>query len=1035
MNLTKKLWIQVKDYKTLQSIVNSLLSDYLEKDLIESFGIYDKEVNKDCSFLSDNSFYLTFNDDFDYFSFCKLISDEFKTKMLCWISGNFFYFDDNGFFSNDKNPFDGVEQQDINDEKQDISLNLEVENTSDSNKCNFDGCLCSKENDFDLDEMIDNSQNFYMNLEKNQNSENNFDVDIEMLKKEFLDDIDSSSSSIFDVKENDFSTSLSEIANNEEFNIDFEPKEENATFDNMTCCKDDCCNEECVEDICCSNCSEDFNLCLLGCCNWEDCCEKEICNDECCFEDSNEKSVVVESNDFGLLEVDSEMFDFSISNDENQGCCQMDDNKDVCDKGDSCCKNSKKEENDGEFFEQNYESYFDLLNLNEEQCENCDCSFQEMKPEFLDFSDDKKEENECSEEMCSSCEGCSWDFDENFDHNEILNSQVNNEFDNLNNDDINIEYISDELFDKGELSYHFDCVCEDEVKNESENTENININSEIIDFTDNEEIKETESISTLFDEVNEMKAVEDIFKDIEQEESKEEINQNSLIEEKEYDELFSELDSIEDIKNKDLITAEELEVLLASNNDELTSLDFDNLSQENVDQDSKEPIDFESFFAEITKEDLEVDPSFNSNVEEAEDNIIEEKPIDFKAFFADLDSNEKDNEKEEDFSNEYIFNEIIEEKDDEEQPINLESFFIDSDEEKESLNDFEFNNDVVEEEPVDFESFFTEITKEELNSEPNFDDNNEEEPINFESFFAEMTKNVDDKETEIISSEDNNINTSLTEDDFADKKFNVDDFNIEELYQYQTSENDSTCNININDIDEEENLVCSIDSANDDQDLICNINNIKDEEELVCNINDINEEDNLVCSIDSTNDDQVLVCNINDIEIESSLQENKEMSLHDEVKDFFSDLPSELSNIPDFVEARKPNEEEIVIEDISINSDLESLDLSSAELFETEFLSNELNLDEEMNNQFSTLNSSNKEDLEEDLESIKEEYQPDISSNKIVSDKKVTSDLQKFLEELRLEKEKLRLKKANLEKKTAKVKNMFNQLQSSNFNN
>lgn len=211
-----------------------------------------------------------------------------------------------------------------------------------------------------------------------------------------------------------------------------------------------------------------------------------------------------------------------------------------------------------------------------------------------------------------------------------------------------------------------------------------------------------------------------------------------------------------------------------------------------------------------------------------------------------------------------------------------------------------------------------------------------------------MTKNVDDKEAEIISSEDNNINTSLTEDDFADKKFNVDDFNIEELYQYQTSENDSTCNININDIDEEENLVCSIDSANDDQDLICNINDIKDEEELVCNINDINEEDNLVCSIDSTNDDQDLVCNINDIEIESSLQENKEMSLHDEVKDFFSDLPSELSNIPDFVEARKPNEEEIVIEDISINSDLESLDLSSAELFETEFLSNELNLDEEM---------------------------------------------------------------------------------------
>ncbi|RXY97125.1 hypothetical protein D8X55_01465 [Malacoplasma penetrans] len=915
MNLTKKLWIKVKDSQTQQLIISSLLTDYLEKDLIESFGIYEKDINQELTFLDNNSFYLTFDDNFDYFAFCKLISKEFKTRMLCWISGNFFYFDDNGFFSNSKNPFENDQNSFSNQE--DIS-NLFV--NSDSEK-EFKESEEKDKNDDVLDTILESSENFYVELEKKltENEEKIEDEILNSLSSEsFIDELNMWN----DFKEN--------VLSGTAFADDSENSKENE------CCKDDCCEEVCAEDACCSSCSDEFDLCLSGCCNWNECCSNDGCKDECCNQDTEEveeQVILSEFDDFGLLDSNDELFVFSNNDSESEeNCCSTDgscacsevENDDSC-CGDSCCS---EEENSNEF-EEEYKSYLDLLDANddEESCENCNCSSSsdELNLEFLDFSssEDKKEDSSCcDEDMCSTCDGCSWDFDSDFDHNEILKTQINNS----NQEDFGyVEYVEeDNKTDDNDLSHHFECVCEDKVMEETQNISTIN---KEVDFTDNEEIKETESISTLFDEVNEMKANEEIFnKDDEKNELNFDDNSNSsVVEEEEYDQLFSNLESldgsdsienieeevnldffntpsIEDIKNKDLITAEELELLLESNessSEPLTEqkinqeLDLDNLSED------KKSLDFESFFTEITSDDLAEEPNFNDFANQEDAQSVEEEPIDFESFFTEI------------------------------------------------TNETSENNDVNVE---NLGPFFTEISNEDLIEKASFSDLvpedhssfDEPESVDYSAFLPEIGN-----ENEVKSE------VKLDLDSLSDEKFVDTEFNVEELYSFQTSDDDSKPTV----------------------------------------------------------------------ESPSSLEE--------EVKEFFSDLSAELSNIPDVVENKKENNDDIVIEDISINSDLDSLDLSSSQLFETEFLPNELKLDEEMNNQFSTLVSPSTESSKE-----ADVYEPNISADKIVSDKQITSDLQKFLEDLKVEKEKLRMRRVNLEKKTAKIKNMFNDLNSSSdFNN
>ena len=155
MNVTKKLWIKVKNTETLQLIINTLLNEYLEKDLIESFGVFDESSLEDYDFLDDKCVFITFGEKFDYLSFSEAISNIFDTPLLCYIAGTYFYYDENHIFSTEKNPFE------ISPKEPDLKENLngsfeDTENTGclPDGSCCSDECFCSKADSKEEDDNI-----------------------------------------------------------------------------------------------------------------------------------------------------------------------------------------------------------------------------------------------------------------------------------------------------------------------------------------------------------------------------------------------------------------------------------------------------------------------------------------------------------------------------------------------------------------------------------------------------------------------------------------------------------------------------------------------------------------------------------------------------------------------------------------------------------------------------------------------------------------------------------------------------------------
>ncbi|MDE5774836.1 MAG: hypothetical protein K2H51_00700, partial [Malacoplasma sp.] len=122
-------------------------------------------------------------------------------------------------------------------------------------------------------------------------------------------------------------------------------------------------------------------------------------------------------------------------------------------------------------------------------------------------------------------------------------------------------------------------------------------NKKETNFADNEAIIEFESINTDLDNTNKLDSVESIF---EEDTNTESIDLDALINENEYEQIFSDLSNlsnednfdlgseIDSINDKDLITAEELEKILSSNDDLNKNLFVDNtecIESESIDED------------------------------------------------------------------------------------------------------------------------------------------------------------------------------------------------------------------------------------------------------------------------------------------------------------------------------------------------------------------------------------------------------------------------------------------------------------------
>ncbi|MCF0217639.1 MAG: hypothetical protein HUJ42_01180 [Malacoplasma sp.] len=118
--------------------------------------------------------------------------------------------------------------------------------------------------------------------------------------------------------------------------------------------------------------------------------------------------------------------------------------------------------------------------------------------------------------------------------------------------------------------------------------------------------------------------------------------------------------------------------------------------------------------------------------------------------------------------------------------------------------------------------------------------------------------------------------------------------------------------------------------------------------------------------------------------------------------------------------------DDVIIEDISINKDLDNINFDDKNLFDNlsfeEFKPIE---DVEITSEPITVVNNKKSD------DVVFESTPNISKEKVATvDKEVSNTLQHFLDQLKKEKEKLRQRRENLEKKTMKVKAMFSKLQS-----
>lgn len=507
MNLIKKLWIKVKDVKTSQLIINTLLNEYLEKGLIESYGLYDKTTNNNFDFLDERSFYLTFDENFDYFSLCKNISRAFDTKMLCWLAGDFFYFSEDHYFSNDKDPFECDYQYDDNTNHiEDIFKND------------------SKELNKNVEEWISKLEGEFLS---NKNSEKNNETNIQLI----VDD----SESWTEILSKSFETS-----NDSEIECGCSDQNNSCYSSQSDICKCEPC--ECIKE---NNCGCNMFLENNECCSSCEC--ENNSNQECCCDDTANNQA---NNEYCL--------DSSFEESEKCECddCQCEDCQ--CDDNACCCDENEESNEIGEAFT-----------------------------------------SECSDEDCGDCQGCSWDFDENFDHNAILNAQVETSAD-----------IEDECED---LSHHFKCTCEDVVD----------------DFSDNESIVNVGEINISDDQVNKIDPIDNIFEsnlinsiDVEVNtdndaisnfDNDNEINLDSL-------EIFSS-ESFEDNSNdNDLIPADEFLKLIENNDDVTYEIIEDNENVEfSIDSNFDEPkaddlVNFEDFFAKITEDQNDVkDVSKESN--------------------------------------------------------------------------------------------------------------------------------------------------------------------------------------------------------------------------------------------------------------------------------------------------------------------------------------------------------------------------------------------------------------------------------------
>ncbi|MDE7099954.1 MAG: hypothetical protein K2N99_01875, partial [Malacoplasma sp.] len=771
----------------------------MEKDLIESFGVFDESSLEDYDFLDDKCVFITFGEKFDYLSFSEAISNIFDTPLLCYIAGTYFYYDENHIFSTEKNPFE------ISLEKPDLkgNLNGSFENTENTGclpdgSCCSDDCFCLKSEDEETTKNISNG-----------NDEILTSIEVKEFK---VTELDESGFGKVEFVSDESETELKPKG--------ISPEELDEIF------KKDSKNYQNTNNL------DFFNF-------FDE--EKETKNDE---------NFLFESTPNKDNEIINDTFEFKVT-----------------------------DEPDLNIFDEtfNFESEIDV--------NSC-----------------------CNEQDCQDCEGCSWDFSEDFDYNDILNS------------------VEEE--NKKENTHHLECVCEDKTEGDLEMSDN---NKKETNFADNEAIIEFESINTDLDNTNKLDSVESIF---EEDTNTESIDLDALINENEYEQIFSDLSNlsnednfdlgseIDSINDKDLITAEELEKILSSNDDLNKNLFVDNtecIESESIDEDyvSDEPFNFEDFFTEITTNDLE-----------------EVK----------LDS-ELENEKNDDIfsTNEINLDELLKfsENDDD---IKTKEIELDQD----------LNNDLLS------------LKAEDWNQNQNFDS----------SDFA--------KTDDFVNLASANIDNDLSKIEEWDK--NENDFNLEEITKLTnfTSESITESLDSLSELDWNKNSFDEIKEVasedNETKNFVKENSNLENWSEFVS----ISE------SLPKTN--KVEVDNSENLELAEEVkeffknQENTPFSETDFTTDIFSDSE------PEFVLPAENKEDNPIVESIVVDNNInENTDTND---FFVNFDPSVENINYEDMTEKTVLKSDN---------NIVEKYkfEPDISDSKIVVDKKITNDLQRFLAELK----------------------------------
>ena len=388
------------------------------------------------------------------------------------------------------------------------------------------------------------------------------------------------------------------------------------------------------------------------------------------------------------------------------------------------------------------------------------------------------------------------------------------------------------------------------------------------------------------------------------------------------------------------------------------------------------------------------------------------------------------------------------------------SLFVDDEKNmSESFDDEEY----VSDEPFNFENFFTEITNKDseeisLNSEKEHENNNDIFSTNEINLDELLKFNEKDIPTELeiedfnFSNDLNNIDNEISSLDLTDWNKDVISNNEEKVdtnaVKNEINENLDTdlLDLKIEDWNQHQNL--NLDETTETISLVKNSTNTEDLEAL----NDLDWNKKIPNEIqefsfekeisqEETNKNNALENWSEFISASESLPksdnkniENLEnLSLADEIKEFFENGEIEESNFdisdiqnaePEFILPIENKEEDSIVESIVVDNQINENEDSKD--FFVNFDPPVEKIDYEKNVEDNITKSENKINYDQ------YKFEPDISDEKIVVDKKITNDLQKFLAELKHEKEKLKLRKQNLEKRTSKVKSMFRDLNGSN---